>query len=99
MADSLPPASNAVVGRLIALVDFRPMTYWAAGTAVTMVASFTHLGDGNGRYGTTTYTRAFMISDDMETHVYVDTHRTVVSKNGQVIPTMLSDAGNPKFPT
>ena len=80
-------------------VDFRPTTYWASGTTVTMVASFTHVGDGNGRYGTTTYTRAFTIGDDIETHVYVDTHKTVVSKNGQVVRTMLSDAGNPKFPT
>jgi hypothetical protein len=64
-----------------------------------MVASFTHVGDGNGRYGTATYTRNFTIGDDIETHVYVDQHKTVVTKNGQVIRTMLSDAGNPKFPT
>ena len=64
-----------------------------------MVAHFNQVGDGNGRYGTNAYTRTFTIGDDIETHVYVDAHKTVVTKNGQVIRTMLSDAGNPKFPT
>jgi len=80
-------------------VDFRPTTYWTPGTTVAMVASFTHVGDGYGRYGTATYTRNFTIGDDIETHVYVDQHKTVVTQNGQVIRTMLSDAGNPTFPT
>lgn len=80
-------------------VDFRPTTYWSPGTTVSMVANFTHVGDGNGRYGTAAYTRTFTIGDDVETHVYVDQHKTVVTENGQVVRTMLSDAGNPTFPT
>ncbi|HET7723469.1 MAG TPA: L,D-transpeptidase [Propionibacteriaceae bacterium] len=80
-------------------VDFRPTTYWKPGTTVSMVANFTGVGDGNGRVGTTAYTRTFTIGDDVETHVYVDQHRTVVTQNGQTIRTMLSDAGNPTFPT
>jgi lipoprotein-anchoring transpeptidase ErfK/SrfK len=80
-------------------VDFRPTTFWSPGTTVAMVANFAHVGDGYGRYGTSAYTRTFTIGDDIETHVYVDQHKTVVTKNGQVIRTMLSDAGNPKFPT
>jgi lipoprotein-anchoring transpeptidase ErfK/SrfK len=80
-------------------VDFRPTTYWTPGTIVSMVANFDHVGDGNGRYGTAAYTRTFTIGDDVETHVYVDQHKTVVTQNGQPIRTMLSDAGNPTFPT
>jgi lipoprotein-anchoring transpeptidase ErfK/SrfK len=80
-------------------VDFRPKTFWSPGTTVAMVANFDHVGDGYGRYGTNAYTRTFTIGDDIETHVYVDQHKTVVTKNGQVIRTMLSDAGNPTFPT
>ena len=80
-------------------VDFRPKNFWSPGTTVAMVAHFDHVGDGYGRYGTSAYTRTFTIGDDIETHVYVDQHKTVVTKNGQVIRTMLSDAGNPTFPT
>ena len=80
-------------------VDFRPKNFWSPGTTVAMVANFDHVGDGYGRYGTNAYARTFTIGDDIETHVYVDQHKTVVTKNGQVIRTMLSDAGNPTFPT
>ena len=45
------------------------------------------------------YQRQFTIGDDIRTHVYVKGHKTVVTKNGHVIRTMLSDAGNPEFPS
>ena len=54
-------------------VDFRPKTYWKPGTKVSMVASFNHVGDGYGRYGTHSYTRHFKVGADVRTHVYVGT--------------------------
>ncbi|HEX7738807.1 MAG TPA: Ig-like domain-containing protein [Marmoricola sp.] len=80
-------------------LDFRPKHFWKSGTKISMVARFNHVGDGYGRYGTHSYTRQFTIGDDIRTHVYVKGHKTVVTKNGHVIRTMLSDAGNPEFPS
>src|SRR3954471_11530140 len=42
-------------------VDFRPRAFWKPGTKVSMVASFNHVGDGYGRYGTHSYFRNFRI--------------------------------------
>ncbi|GAB7004856.1 hypothetical protein JCM18899A_23290 [Nocardioides sp. AN3] len=80
-------------------VDFRPKTYWTPGTTVSMMASWNHVGDGNGRYGTHSYTRTFTIGADVRTHVYVREHKTVVTSNGKVLRTMPSDAGSPDWPS
>lgn len=80
-------------------VDFRPKTFWKPGTRVSMIARFDHVGDGHGRYGTHSYTRAFTIGADVRTHVYVNQHKTVVSRNGHVLRTMPSDAGSPQWPS
>lgn len=80
-------------------VDFRPKAYWTPGTTVSMVASLNHVGDGNGRYGTHSYTRTFTIGDDVRTHVYVQQHKTVVTRDGKHLRTMPSDAGSPDWPS
>lgn len=80
-------------------VDFRPKKYWDPGTTVSMVARFDHVGDGHGRYGTHSYTRDFTIGDDVRTHVYVQQHQTVVTRDGNVLRRMPSDAGSPDFPS
>jgi lipoprotein-anchoring transpeptidase ErfK/SrfK len=79
--------------------DFRPRGFWKPGTHVSMVASFNHVGDGFGRYGTHAYTRDFTIGSDVRTHIYVAQHKTVVTRNGKVIKTMPSDAGSPTWPS
>jgi lipoprotein-anchoring transpeptidase ErfK/SrfK len=79
--------------------DFRPKTFWKPGTTVSMVASLNHVGDDYGRYGTHSYTRTFKIGADVRTHVYVHTHKTVVTRNGKLLRTMSSDAGSPQFPS
>ena len=80
-------------------LDFRPKSFWKPGTTVSMVARFAHVPDGHGRYGTHSYTRDFTIGADVRTHVYVKQHKTVVTRAGQVLRSMPSDAGNPTFPT
>jgi lipoprotein-anchoring transpeptidase ErfK/SrfK len=79
--------------------DFRPKTYWKPGTHVSMVAKFDHVPDGFGRYGTHSYFRDFTIGADIATHVYVQQHKTVVTRNGKVLRSMPSDAGSPQFPS
>jgi lipoprotein-anchoring transpeptidase ErfK/SrfK len=80
-------------------VDFRPRHFWKPGTHVSMVASFNHVGDGYGRYGTHSYTRDYMIGSDVRTHVYVREHKMVVTRNGKVLRTMPIDAGSPEWPS
>ncbi len=80
-------------------VDFRPQSFWTPGTTVTTVADLKHVGDGNGRYGTRSYTRDFTIGDDVRTHVYVKQHKTVVTRDGKVLRSMPSDAGSPDWPS
>jgi lipoprotein-anchoring transpeptidase ErfK/SrfK len=79
--------------------DFRPKHYWQPGTTVHMVARFNHVGDGFGRYGTHSYFRKFKIGEDTRTHVFVNKHKTVVTRNGKVLRTMPSNAGSPEFPS
>lgn len=79
--------------------DFRPKSFWKPGTKVSMVADFAHVGDGNGRYGTHSYTRTFTIGSDLRTHVYVGAHKTVVTSGGKVLRVMPSDAGSPQWPS
>jgi lipoprotein-anchoring transpeptidase ErfK/SrfK len=80
-------------------VDFRPKRFWKPGTTVSMVARFSHVGDGYGRYGTHSYSRTFKIGADVRTHVYVGQHKTVVTRNGKFLRRMPSNAGSPQFPT
>jgi len=80
-------------------VDFRPKSFWTPGTTVSLNATLNHIGDGYGRYGTHSYTRQFTIGADVRTHVYVQQHKTVVTKNGKVLRSMPSDAGSPDFPS
>jgi lipoprotein-anchoring transpeptidase ErfK/SrfK len=79
--------------------DFRPRSFWKPGTTVSMVARLKHVGDGYGRYGTHSYTRDFKVGADVRTHVYVNQHKTEVTRNGKLLRTMPSDAGSPSFPS
>ncbi|WP_460852947.1 L,D-transpeptidase [Nocardioides montaniterrae] len=79
--------------------DFRPKRFWPSGTHVQMVADFAHVPDGNGRYGTHSYTRDFTIGSDVRTRVYVKQHKATVTINGKLARTMPIDAGSPEFPS
>lgn len=80
-------------------VDFRPQTYWKAGTKVTVDANLTDVTDGNGRYGTHGYHHSFTVSDDNEAVVNVPNHTLTVSHNGTVIKNFPIDAGSPAWPS
>jgi lipoprotein-anchoring transpeptidase ErfK/SrfK len=80
-------------------VDFRPQSYWKAGTKVTVDANMTNVPNGNGRYGVHDYHHAFTIGDDNETTVSVPNHTLKVTHNGQVVKTLPIDAGSPTWPS
>jgi len=80
-------------------VDFRPENYWQPGTKVRIVADMTDVPDGNGRYGTKTYTHDFTIGDDISATVSVKGHTMKVYKGGSLLRTLKIDAGSPDFPS
>ena len=80
-------------------VDWRPQNYWKPGTKVQVVADLDHVGDGNGRYGTHSYTHDFTIGSDTETTVSVPGHSMKVYRDGKLVKTLPIDAGSPSFPS
>ncbi|WP_405583237.1 Ig-like domain-containing protein [Streptomyces sp. NBC_01190] len=80
-------------------VDFRPQTFWKAGTKVTVDANMINVPNGNGRFGVHDYHHTFSIGDDNETLVNAKTHTMKVTHNGAVIKTLPIDAGSPTWPS
>lgn len=80
-------------------VDFRPKSYWPAGTKVSVDADFAGVPDGNGRYGTHSYKHDFTIGDDVETKISVPGHSMKVYKDNKLVRTMPIDAGSPSYPS
>ncbi|MFJ2955297.1 Ig-like domain-containing protein [Streptomyces sp. NPDC087270] len=79
--------------------DFRPQDYWKPGTKVTIDADLKNVPNGNGRYGTHSYTHTFTIGDDNRASVSVTGHSMKVTHNDTVVKTMPIDAGSPSFPS
>ena len=80
-------------------VDFRPQSYWASGTHVTIDAQMTGVPNGNGRYGVHDYRHSFTIGPDDRTTVDVKAHTMRVTRNGSVVKTMPINAGSPTWPS
>ncbi|MFC1411129.1 Ig-like domain-containing protein [Streptacidiphilus sp. N1-12] len=80
-------------------VDWRPQNYWTPGTKVKVVADLTDVGDGNGRYGTHSYTHSFTVGSDIETKISVPGHSMKVYNDGKLVKSMPIDAGSPSFPS
>jgi lipoprotein-anchoring transpeptidase ErfK/SrfK len=80
-------------------VDFRPMSYWKAGTKVTVDAQMTDVPNGNGRYGVHDYHHSFTVGDDNEVFVSASHHTLQVKHDGAVVKTMPIDAGSPDWPS
>jgi len=80
-------------------VDFRPESYWKAGTKVTVDADMTDVPDGNGLYGVHSYHHSFTIGDDNETKISVTGHSMQVTHNGAVVKNFPIDAGSSTWPS
>ncbi|MFD7298609.1 Ig-like domain-containing protein [Streptomyces sp. NPDC059897] len=79
--------------------DWRPQTYWPAGTKVRIDADMKGVSNGNGRYGTHGYTHTFMVGDDVRADVSVPGHTLKVTKNGRPVRTLAINAGSAEYPT
>ncbi|MEU8587346.1 L,D-transpeptidase [Streptomyces sp. NPDC048664] len=96
-------ASQPVVGAWHWLsdtrADWRPKTYWPAGTNVKVDVDMRGVANGNGRYGVRSYTHAFKIGDDVRADVSVTGHTMKVTRDGKPVRTLSINAGSSEFPT
>ncbi|WP_018531244.1 Ig-like domain-containing protein [Streptomyces sp. HmicA12] len=79
--------------------DWRPKEYWPSGTKVKVVADMEGVSNGNGRYGTHSYTHDFTVGDDVRADVSVSGHTMKVTKNGSTLRTLSINAGSSEYPT
>ncbi|MFI0961059.1 Ig-like domain-containing protein [Streptomyces sp. NPDC021080] len=79
--------------------DWRPKSYWAAGTKVKVTADLKGVTNGNGRYGTRSYVHDFTVGDDVRADVSVTGHTMKVTKNGAPVRTLSINAGSAEYPT
>ncbi|MGW7614059.1 L,D-transpeptidase [Streptomyces sp. NPDC054766] len=79
--------------------DWRPKSYWAAGTKVKVTADLKGVANGNGRYGTRSYVHDFTVGDDVRADVSVTGHTMKVTKNGAPVRTLSINAGSAEYPT
>ena len=78
-----------------AVVDWRPETFWATGTQVSIAFNLNGVHLGDQRYGAENYAaHAFTISDrDLRLVIDKDSYRATCYENGQVIRTFPIDTG------
>lgn len=80
-------------------VDWRPATYWAKGTKVTMTARLSGVDTGDGRYLRRDVTSAFTVGTARITRVDLRAHTMKVTEDGRTVRTVKISAGGPRFPT
>jgi lipoprotein-anchoring transpeptidase ErfK/SrfK len=78
-----------------AVVDWRPETFWATGTQVSIAFNLNGVHLGDQRYGAENYpAHAFTISDrDLRLVIDKDSYRATCYENGQAIRTFPIDTG------
>jgi lipoprotein-anchoring transpeptidase ErfK/SrfK len=76
-------------------LDFRPKTYWPAGTAVSFVGHLDGVEGAHGVYGTADLTQSFHIGDSLIVHVSTSRHHMTVYRNGTHIYTWPISTGQP----
>ncbi|MFL6156459.1 MAG: Ig-like domain-containing protein [Marmoricola sp.] len=81
-------------------VHWRPKTYWAAGTKVTVNADVDSVPAGNGVFGQKSRTNTFTIGRSMISKVNIKTDQMKVFRNGKLIRTLPITTGQqPEFTT
>lgn len=80
-------------------VHWRPETYWAAHTLVSLDADLRGIDAGNGVWGVAHRTLHFSIGDARVSVANAATHQMTVAVNGQVVRTLPISTGRDKYPT
>lgn len=80
-------------------VHWRPPSYWAPGTKVTVHSDLSRLAVGDGVWGAGVHTASFTIGAAHVSKVDVANHVMRVYSGGQLVKTMPISAGRDKYPT
>jgi lipoprotein-anchoring transpeptidase ErfK/SrfK len=80
-------------------LHWRPPTYWAPGTKVTVSSSLDNFYVGSGVWGKGSHSASFTIGASHISRVDVARHQMYVYDNGKLIRTMPISAGRDKYPT
>ncbi|MFJ8539404.1 Ig-like domain-containing protein [Streptomyces sp. NPDC093591] len=80
-------------------LDFRPKTYWAAGTTVTLSLRLKDVEDADGVYGTQSKDVTFHIGREQISMVDLATKRMTVVRDGETIATYPVTGGDPEHTT
>ena len=80
-------------------VHWRPVTYWKAGTKVTVEADINSVPAGNGVYGQLNRTSTFKVGDAVVSKVNAQTHQMKTFVNGKLVRTTPITTGKPGFTT
>ncbi len=80
-------------------LHFRPASYWAAGTAITVSANMTRLHLSDGTWGSGRPTVNYQIGDSYVSTVDITAHTMTVTRNGVVLRVMKASMGRPGYPT
>ena len=78
---------------------FRPVSYWKAGTKVSVDLDINSLPAGNGIYGQESRQMSFDIGDAHVSKVNAQTHQMQVFSNGTLLRTLPITTGKPGFVT
>jgi lipoprotein-anchoring transpeptidase ErfK/SrfK len=80
-------------------VDYRPQSYWAPGTKVSVRMNLTGVDDGSGRYGTADKDFNFTVGRDQETTIDLGSDRATVRRDGQTVGSFTVTGGMPGLDT
>jgi lipoprotein-anchoring transpeptidase ErfK/SrfK len=80
-------------------LHYRPQTYWAPGTKVSVEARVAGFDDGDGVWAVTPRAMAFSIGDAHVTTVDAGTHVMTVTASGAVVRTVPVSTGRDLYPT
>jgi lipoprotein-anchoring transpeptidase ErfK/SrfK len=80
-------------------VDYRPQSFWAPGTLVTLHSNLAGVDGGNGLWGTSNTTSAFTVGRSEVINVNLKTDRMTVVRDGKKIATYDVSGGMPGWQT
>ncbi|MCB5907784.1 L,D-transpeptidase [Streptomyces pinistramenti] len=80
-------------------IDWRPKTYWPAGTKVSVKGALTGLNSGDGDWFVRDYNFGFTIGEDHKAVIDVPAHTLTMYAGGRNVGTISGSAGSPEAPT
>jgi len=80
-------------------LHWRPATYWAPGTTVSVVAHINGYNAGNNIWGAKDVSVNYAIGDSHVSTVDANTHTMTVAVNGAAVKTIAVSTGRDKYPT